>query len=112
MNYNGKFKEKYNVFYGNKTKINELLKRNIITKSVAGKELEFLSNGKYLIIETVSDKKVGFIKRIMKAKDLKNNEMVYIKEIYDEDNASYDEKYFTQLTYLLKKLNESNNSCI
>ena len=111
LNYNGKFKEKYNVFYGNKTKINELLKRNIITKSVAGKELEFLSNGKYLIIETVSDKKVGFIKRIMKAKDLKNNEMVYIKEIYDEDNASYDEKYFTQLTYLLKKLNESNNSC-
>ncbi len=111
LNYNGKFKEKYNVFYGNKEKINDLLKRNIITKNIAGKELEFLDNGKYLIIETISNENKGFIKRIMKAKDLKNNEMVYIKEIFDEDYASYDEKYYNQLTYLLKKLKESKNSC-
>ena len=111
LNYNGKFKEKYNVFYGNKKKINDLLKRNIITKNIAGKELEFLDNGKYLIIETISNESKGFIKRIMKAKDLKNNEMVYIKEIFDEDYVSYDEKYYNQLTYLLKKLKESKNSC-
>ena len=111
LNYNGKFKERYNILYGNKTKINDLLKRNIITKSIAGKELEFLSNGKYLIIETVSNKSSGFIKRIMKAKDLKNNEKVFIKEIYDEIGASYDEKYYAQLTYLLEKLNNSKYSC-
>ena len=111
LNYNGKFKEKYNLLYENKTKINDLLKRNIITKSIAGKELEFLDNGKYLIIETISNESQGFIKRILKAKDLKNNEMVYIKEIYDEDDASYDVKYYNQLTYLLKKLKESNIPC-
>ena len=111
LNYNGKFKERYNILYGNKTKINDLLKRNIITKSIAGKELEFLSNGKYLIIETISNKSSGFIKRIMKAKDLKKNEKVFIKEIYDEDGASYDEKYYAQLTYLLEKLNKSKYSC-
>ena len=111
LNYNGKFKERYNVLYGDKIKINDLLKRNIITKSIAGKELEFLSNGKYLIIETVSNESHGFIKRIMKAKDLKNNEKVFIKEIYDEIGASYDEKYYAQLTYLLEKLNKSKYSC-
>ena len=111
LNYNGKFKERYNILYGNKIKINDLLKRNIITKSIAGKELEFLSNGKYLIIETLSNESKGFIKRIMKAKDLKNNEKVFIKEIYDEIGASYDEKYYAQLTYLLEKLNKSKYSC-
>ena len=47
----------------------------------------------------------------MKAKDLKNNEKVFIKEIFDESFASYDEKYYAQLTYLLEKLNKSKYSC-
>lgn len=111
LNYNGKFKEKYNVIYENKGRINELLKRNIMTKFIAGKELEFLKNGEYLIIEIISNEESGFIKRVMKAKDLKNNQMVFIKEIWDENSASYDEKYYAQLTYLLKKLKKSKYSC-
>ena len=113
LNYNGKFKEKYNVIYGDKRRLNDLIKKNTITKLIAGKELEFLKNGEYLIIGRISiiHEKNSFIKEVMKAKDLKNNEMVYIKEIWDEDCASYDEKYFAQLTYLLKKLKDSNCTC-
>jgi len=113
LNYNGKFKEKYNVIYQDKRRINDLIKNNIITKNIAGKELEFLKNGEYLIIERniKMHEKNSFIKEVMKAKDLKNNEMIYIKEIYDEDKASYDEKYFAQLTYLLKKFRDSNCVC-
>ena len=91
MNYNGKFKEKYNLLYGNKIKLKELIKTNIIIKSNAGKELEFLKDGKYLIIERITYiKKSDRISNIMKAKNLENNEMVYIKEI--PNNDSYDEK--------------------
>ena len=74
-----------------------------MTKLIAGKELEFIKNGEYLITKNISNEASGFIKRVMKAKDLKNNQMVFIKEIWDEDFASYDEKYYAQLTYLLKK---------
>lgn len=91
LNYNGKFKEKYNLLYGNKIKLKELIKTNIIIKSNAGKELEFLKDGKYLIIERITYiKKSDRISNIMKAKNLENNEMVYIKEI--PNNDSYDEK--------------------
>ena len=111
LNYNGKFKEKYNIIYENKGRLNELLRRNILTKFIAGKEMEFIKNGEYLIIKTISDKSIGFIKRVMKAKDLKNNQLVFIKEIWDESCASYDEKYYAQLTYLLNKLKKSKYSC-
>ena len=82
-----------------------------MTKLIAGKELEFIKNGEYLITKNISNEASGFIKRVMKAKDLKNNQMVFIKEIWDEDFASYDEKYYAQLTYLLKKQKKSKYSC-
>ena len=51
LNYNGKFKEKYNFIYDDKEKINDLINNNILTKNIAGKELTFLKGGKYLILE-------------------------------------------------------------
>ena len=76
-----------------------------MTKSIAGKELEFLKNGKYLIIERMSELNVNrfFIKNVMKAKNLENNEIVYIKEIPNIYH-SWRDKYQYQLTYLLEKL--------
>ena len=111
LNYNGKFKEKYNVIYGDKDRLNYLIQQNIITKLIAGKELEFMKNGEYLIIDKniIIHEKNSFIKSVMKAKNVKSNEIVYIKEIWG--NNSYDEKYYAQLTYLLKKLKNSNCSC-
>ena len=105
LNYNGKFKEKYNLIYENKRRLNDLIKENIMTKSIAGKELEFLKNGKYLIIERMSELNVNrfFIKNVMKAKNLENNEIVYIKEI-PNIYYSWPDKYQYQLTYLLAKL--------
>ena len=113
LNYNGKFKEKYNVIYRDKNRLNNLIIKNTITKLIAGKEMEFLKNGEYLIIEKNIKmyENNSFIKEVMKAKDLKNNEMVYIKQIWDKDNSSYDEKYYAQLTYLLAKMKNSNCVC-
>ena len=113
LNYNGKFKEKYNVIYQDKKRINDLIKKNTITMLIAGKELEFLKFGEYLIIERKikMHEKNSFIKEVMKAKDLKNNQNVYIKEIFDKDNSPYDQKYYAQLIYLLKKLKDSNCIC-
>ena len=109
LNYNGKFKEKYNVIYEDKRRLNDLINKNTITKLIAGKELEFFKNGEYLIIERISDmhNKNSIIREVIKAKDLKNNEIVYIKEIWDFDIA-FSEKYYNQLTFLLKKLKDSN----
>ena len=45
----------------------------------------------------------------MKAKNLENNEIVYIKELKNDD--SFDEKYFSQLTYILDELKNSKNVC-
>lgn len=105
LNYNGKFQEKYNLIYEDKRRLNDLIKENIMTKSIAGKELKFLKNGKYLIIERMSKLNVNrfFIKNVMKAKNLENNEIVYIKEIPNQF-YSWPDKYQYQLTYLLKKL--------
>ena len=47
LNYNGKFKEKYNVIYGDNERLNFLIRKNIITKFIAGKELEFFKDCKY-----------------------------------------------------------------
>ena len=110
LNYNGKFREKYNLLYGNKKKLNDLIKTNIITKSIAGKELEFLKDGKYLILERITNiKKNEHISNIMKAKNLQNNEIVFIKEIPNND-FDY-EKYYNQLIYLLKELKDSDGVC-
>ena len=107
LNYNGKFKEKYNLIYGNKTKLNNLIKTNTITKSIAGKELEFLKDGKYLITQRISNlEKSDYITNIMKAKNLENNEILYIKEIPNDD--SFKEKFYNQLTFLLNELKGLN----
>jgi len=111
LNYNGKFKEKYNFIYGDKNKLNFLIRNNIITKFIAGKELEFFKDCKYLILEKNSKipENNMYVKRIMKAKNLENNEIVYIKEIKNDD--SYDEKYFNQLTGILDELKNIKGAC-
>ena len=105
LNYNGKFKEVYNVIYSDNIRVNKLIENNCITKLIAGKELEFLYNGNFLIIDNNINMhgENSLIKKVMKAKNLKNNEIVLIKELKGED--AFDEKYFNQLTYLLKESN-------
>ena len=105
LNYNGKFKEVYNVIYSDNIRVNKLIENNCITKLIAGKELEFLYNGNFLIMDNNINMhgENSLIKKVMKAKNLKNNEIVLIKELKGED--SFDEKYFNQLTYLLKESN-------
>ena len=105
LNYNGKFKEVYNVIYSDNIRVNKLIENNCITKLIAGKELEFLYNGNFLIMDNNINMhgENSLIKKVMKAKNLKNNEIVLIKEVKGED--SFDEKYFNQLTYLLKESN-------
>ena len=46
----------------------------------------------------------------MKAKNLENNKLVYIKEI--PNNDSYDEKFYNQLTYLLSELKDTKGVCM
>ena len=108
LNYNGKFKEKFNLIYENKKKLNDLIKTNTITKSIGGKELEFIKGGQYLIIERISNLKQNnkYITNIMKAKNLDNNELIYIKEI-----PLFEAKFFSQLAFLLKELKDTNNVC-
>ena len=77
LNYNGKFKEKYNFIYDDKEKINDLINNNILTKNISGKELTFLKGGKYLILEKITSGKYGWI---YKGKDLEKDEFVAIKE--------------------------------
>jgi len=48
LNYNGKFKEEYNLVYQDEEKLNNLINTNEMTKNIAGKKLCFLKNGKYL----------------------------------------------------------------
>jgi hypothetical protein len=105
LNYNGKFNEVYNVIYSDNIRVNKLIENNCITKLIAGKELEFLYNGNFLIIDNNINMhgENSLIKKVMKAKNLKNNEIVLIKELKGED--AFDEKYFNQLTYLLKESN-------
>ena len=78
LNYNGKFKEKYNFIYDDREKINDLINNNILTKHIEGKELTFLKGGKYLILEKITIEKNVLI---YKGKDLEKDEIVAIKEI-------------------------------
>ena len=49
--YFGKFKEIYNMIYNDEVKVNRIIETNCLTKTIAGKKLEFLGNGQYLIID-------------------------------------------------------------
>lgn len=111
--YFGKFREMYNMIYNDEVKVNRIIETNCLTKTIAGKKLEFLGSGQFLIIDNALKihKENSLITRVMKAKDLVKNEIVLIKEIKD-DYCSYNEKYFSQMTFLLKKSNRiSNHSC-
>ena len=76
LNYNGKFKEKYSFLYDNTTKLNNLINNNIITKNIAGKQLEFLKGGKYLKGEKIDELGTTF-----KGKNLETDEIISIKQI-------------------------------
>ena len=84
LNYNGKFKEKYYYIYEDQVKINNLIKNNVFTKSIAGKQLIFLKGGRYLIEKIV---KKGFFGNLYRAKDLESDEIVDIKE-YNKQNKN------------------------
>ena len=91
LNYNGKFKEKYSLIYENKEKINELIYNNELTKNIAGKELCFLKNGKYLKGKLIIRGKFG---EFVKGKDMETDEIVCIKqfskrEIHEEMANKY-----------------------
>ena len=75
LNYNGKFKEVYNVIYSDNIRVNKLIENNCITKLIAGKELEFLYNGNFLIMDNNINMhgENSLLKKVMKAKKLKNN---------------------------------------
>ena len=77
LNYNGKFKEKYSLIYENQEKINYLIYNNELTKNIAGKELCFLKNGKYLKEKLIIRGKYG---EFVKGKDLETEEIVSIKQ--------------------------------
>ena len=69
-----------------------------------------MKDGKYLITQRISDLKKGdYITNIMKAKNLENNKILYIKEMANND--AFDEKFYNQLTFLLDELKDLNNVC-
>ena len=93
LNYNGKFKEKYSFIYNNKEKINTLINNNIFTKNIAGKELQFLKGGKYLLGEQIDEFGTTF-----KGKNLETDEIVSIKKI----NKNFE--HITTIINTLKKI--------
>ena len=93
LNYNGKFKEKYSFIYNDKEKINSLINNNIFTKNIAGKELQFLKGGKYLIGEQIDELGTTF-----KGKNLETDEIVSIKKI------SKNFEYINTIIDTLKKI--------
>ena len=103
LNYNGKFKEKYSLIYENQEKINNLIYNNELTKNIAGKELCFLKNGKYLKGKLIIRGKFG---EFVQGKDLETDEIVSIKrfskrEIYEEMLN----KYFDNKSIIEKEIN-------
>ena len=105
LNYNGKFKEKYSFIYEECDKINNLIRTNVLTKNIAGKELSFVKGGRYLIGERMNPNDLIGIYRIYKGKDLKADEIVVIKQfkkggIFENAKAFYDE------VNILKKISE------
>ena len=104
LNYNGKFKEKYSVIYEEKEKINGLIFNNFFTKNIAGEELKFLKNGKYLVKEVIC---YGPSSIIFKGKDLETDEIIAIKQIEKYgvgDNV--DDTYFLNEVNALKIISE------
>ena len=119
LNYYGKFIDNYEIIYGNRNtrgrrdgnRFNEIIKKNTLTKIISGKEYELL-NGEYLILEKNLEKNETktIISNVMKAKNLKSNEIVIIKEI-NKQKRDYEER-FNQLEYLIKKANDiSTHTC-
>ena len=92
LNYNGKFKEKYNSIYDDKEKINNLINNNILTKNIAGKELIFLKGGRYLMEKknVVDVGNFGF-GGVFKGKDLETDKIVAIKEINYKGGENYND---------------------
>ena len=106
LNYNGKFK-KYKYIYNQKKKINNLIINNEITYHFFGnKELEYMNEGKYLLIQNeyieIDENEKKIVKKIIKAKDVNSNKNVYIKEIIDE-------KYFSQLKNVYQDIQNETN---
>ena len=85
LNYNGKFKEKYSFIYEDQAKINNLVKNNIFTKNIAGKDLIFLKGGRYLIEEEIDD--IGF-EPVYRGKDLEKDKIVAIKSTKIKNKVS------------------------
>jgi hypothetical protein len=106
LNYNGKFKEKYNLIYEDKEKINNLIINNELTKNIAGKELIFLKGGKYLIEKKINK---GKFSKIFRGKDLGTDEIVAIKEMKImniNDSKNEFENLKKEVKYLKEKLSE------
>ena len=104
LNYNGKFKEKYSFIYNNKNKLNSLINNNVFTKNIAGKELEFLKDGKYLKEEQIDELGTTF-----KGKNLETDEIVSIKKI-EKNIMSKDHFEFRLIEPLKHITNNIKNS--
>ena len=109
LNYNGKFKEKFYYIYEDQTKINNLIRNNILTKNISGKQLIFLKGGRYLIDKIV---KRGFFGNLYRVKDLENDEIVDIKE-YNKLNKIMDQgkvkEFFENEIQKLKEMSGKTN---
>jgi len=112
LNYHGKFKEKYSFIYNDKKKINKLICENELTRNISGKELIFLKNGKYLKGEEIG---IGGKSLIYKAKDLKTDEIVVIKQIKKKGKIKEQSKireYIKKECDLYKQMSEKTKySC-
>ena len=100
LNYNGKFKEEYNLVYQDEEKLNNLINTNEMTKNIAGKKLCFLKNGKYLKEEIIYDEKFC---KIYKGKDLETDEIVSIKQMNKE---SLNINKYKEEVNIIKKISE------
>ena len=84
--------------------IGDIYDRIVEPKIIEGKKLEFFKNGEYLIINNnikIHDYS-QLIQRVMKARNLKNNEIVLIKEF----DGTQDKEYFKELIKLIKKIRD------
>ena len=96
LNYNGKFREKYNLIYEDQEKINNLIFNNEMTKIISGKKLNFLKCGKYLKENCIGQ---DALEIIFKGKDLETDEIVSIKQIRKNHRESAD-YYYNQVNSL------------
>ena len=106
LNYNGKFKEEYNLIYQDEEKLNNLINTNEMTKNIAGKKLCFLKNGKYLKGEIIYN---NTFCKIYKGKDLETDETVSIKQM-NKENININK--CKEEVKIIKKISEKiNYSC-